>query len=129
MPKPTMIETKTLEAQFRAAFIDPWHREWASGLGRTILIETEQHFDALAGPVSAIVAKGSAEYAYERDDHYFATVNDPEGLNTMLRIWHVQLLEGIRSFTTRSKAQQADLDALLAIAEEARAVTEAACEI
>jgi hypothetical protein len=99
-----------LKAAFSEVFVVPFasHR-WASARGRSHWVGLEGWQNSMAGPLSSIVKTGGCGYAYERDDRYFSSVNDPRSLRTRLMEWHSGSVAGIEWFTPEDNAEHVDL--------------------
>src|SRR4051812_27507930 len=95
-----------LREAFDEAFVAPFasHR-WHSTRGRSHWVDLERWQDSLAGPLSKIADTGGCEYAYARDDWYFAGGADPPALRARLLEWHAGLAAGVEGFATTSPAE------------------------
>ena len=123
------VDSRALRSEFEEVFIQPWNRKWQSKLGRNALIEINTLMDDLAGPIWAILDKGSAAYAYARQDTCFSDVQNPDQLETTLRLWHSSLVERVNEITAQTSKEQLDLDSVFEITQRVWGLAEKACEI
>lgn len=116
--------------EFDAAFIYPIasHR-WSTKRGRSHWLDLEGWRSSLAGPIWSIVKKGGCAYVYDRDDEFFAGVNEPAALRARLRQWHDKLVVGLERFQATSPAEETDVASMQQFARAMWAVAERACDI
>jgi len=119
-----------LREAFDTLFTAPYasHR-WASARGRSHWSELEGWQDSMAGPLSAIAKTGGCEYVYHRDDSYFASVSDPEGLRSRLLEWHAKLAAGVERFAPATPGEATDLEFMRSVVGRMRELVERACAI
>jgi hypothetical protein len=119
-----------LHADYEAAFTYPFSTHyWQSKRGRSHWVWMEGWQDCLAGPIRNIVKEGSCAYVYDRDDSYFAAVNDPATLYAYLKRNHQGLRDGVGRFTPTSRNEEIDLASMHRFATAIWAVAEKAIEI
>ena len=125
-----MTSSAELRQVFDSLFIAPYAtHSWKSGLGRSHWVELEGWQDSLAGPLCAIAESGNCEYAYARDDWYFAQVTDPASLRTRLLEWHAGLASGVERFAPATAEEGADLEFMQALVVQMGSLIERACTI
>lgn len=115
--------------QFRSAFGRRPKRPCRSERGRDLWIDTEAIRDCIAGPLYQIFVSGGCAYVYQREDRYFAGVDDPDELKSKLREWLDELFEDIEQFLPRSADELSDQESMRQNAAEIQVAVQTAIEI
>jgi hypothetical protein len=126
MSKPSMVSRSEFDALFIAPFAS--HR-WESVAGRALWLDLQMWQDAMAGPLSAVVNSEGCEYAYQRDDSYFAGVGDPPALRVRLLEWHTGLAVDVEKFVPTTPFEIADLEFMRSLVSKMRDFLERACAV
>jgi hypothetical protein len=83
----------------------------------------------MAGPVSSIVKTGGCDYVYDRDDWYFASVNDPATLRTRMLEWHTGLAVGIEQFAPTTSSEAVDFEFMRSVVSRMRELIDRVCGV